>query len=49
MAPLRLFKLSGDPSEFPTCIDLNRILRLGKSLAFAWTERAAQSGVHSAL
>ena len=29
-ASLRLFELSGDPSEFPAYIDLNRILRRGE-------------------
>jgi hypothetical protein len=30
MASLRLFELSGDPSEFPAYIDLNRTLRRGE-------------------
>jgi hypothetical protein len=30
-ASLRLFELSGDPSEFPAYIDLNRILRRGET------------------
>src|ERR1700677_3060431 len=32
-ASLRLFELSGDPSEFPAYIDLNRILRRGEVMA----------------
>jgi hypothetical protein len=31
VASLRLFELSGDPSEFPAYIDLNRILRRGET------------------
>jgi hypothetical protein len=30
-ASLRLFELSGDPSQFPAYIDLNRILRRGET------------------
>jgi len=30
-ASLRLFELSGDPSEFPSYIDLNRIFRRGET------------------
>jgi hypothetical protein len=30
-ASLRLFELSGDPSEFPAYIDLNRIFRRGET------------------
>ncbi len=30
-ASLRLFELTGDPSEFPSYIDLNRLLRRGET------------------
>src|SRR5579872_7404606 len=30
-ASLRLFELTGDPSEFPAYIDLNRLLRRGET------------------
>jgi hypothetical protein len=30
-ASLRLFELTGDPSEFPPYIDLNRLLRRGET------------------
>lgn len=31
VASLRLFELTGDPSEFPAYIDLNRLLRRGET------------------
>src|SRR5436853_325697 len=31
VASLRLFELTGDPSEFPPYIDLNRLLRRGET------------------
>lgn len=31
VASLRLFKLTGDPSDFPPYIDLNRLLRRGET------------------
>ncbi|MCE9650248.1 MAG: hypothetical protein K8R18_11565 [Parvibaculum sp.] len=31
VASLRLFELTGDPSEFPSYIDLNRLLRRGET------------------
>jgi len=39
-ASLRLFELSGDPSEFPAYIDLNRILRRGETTRLCLTALA---------
>jgi hypothetical protein len=41
-ASLRLFELSGDPSEFPAYIDLNRILRRGEVMALCMAALRAE-------
>jgi hypothetical protein len=41
-ASLRLFELSGDPSDFPAYIDLNRILRRGETTRICMTALQAE-------
>ena len=41
-ASLRLFELSGDPSEFPAYIDLNRLLRRGETTRLCMAALAAE-------
>jgi hypothetical protein len=36
VASLRLFELTGDPSDFPPDIDLNRLLRREETARTAW-------------
>jgi hypothetical protein len=42
VASLRLFELSGDPSEFPAYIDLNRILRRGETTRLCMAALASE-------
>jgi hypothetical protein len=42
VASLRLFELTGDPSEFPPYIDLNRLLRRGETTKICMAVLAAE-------
>jgi hypothetical protein len=42
VASLRLFELTGDPSEFPPYIDLNRLLRRGETTKLCMAALAAE-------
>lgn len=42
VASLRLFELTGDPSEFPPYIDLNRLLRRGETTKLCLAALAAE-------
>ena len=42
VASLRLFELTGDPSEFPAYIDLNRLLRRGETTKICLAALAAE-------
>ena len=42
VASLRLFELTGDPSEFPPYIDLNRLLRRGETTRLCLAALAAE-------
>jgi hypothetical protein len=42
VASLRLFELTGDPSEFPPYIDLNRLLRRGETTKICLATLAAE-------
>lgn len=42
VASLRLFELTGDPSEFPPYIDLNRLLRRGETTKICLAALAAE-------
>lgn len=42
VASLRLFELTGDPSDFPPYIDLNRLLRRGETTRICMTALAKE-------